>query len=484
MFSIKDDAQSLKRGQVLKIEFFAKLPGPFRIPLITGLKLNNERICPEVAPTNEDTKCVKFEKTGNETGGRWDGTLTFYPQFPRNGIRVDVQLDRPAWALGVSWFKVSNFPTLENSLLERSGRHQNFRPETIHHYDSKERPIRLTSVSKLVREVRRARGNSAHHIDLDRRRSGLRFWVDQPPAGRSAVQQILNNSAKIERNHAVGSSVSKFSQRDFAAPASEQCEMNREKKFQNLNSKIFLQNDFDCGLSGSPVQNRFSSGSQANVGQFPFHVAIFRDLIYRCGGSLVSQKTVVTAGHCVVRDNQQAYPSDDFRLLFGVVDLKSLSGAEAVREVAEVIKHPDYEYEKILKQDIAMMIIKGNLQFSPSIRPICLFDFQTPIQNHVNQKATVLGFGSTENSKDPSRYLNFGQMTVISRQSCIESKLIFGLLPEQSAFCAKAVENMIACPGDSGGKRKFSEKTETLKLMAKDHKRRSKLKLLLNLVKL
>lgn len=142
---------------------------------------------------------------------------------------------------------------------------------------------------------------------------------------------------------------------------------------------------------------------------------------------------------------------ESYRLLFGVVDLKTLTGTEALREVAEIIKHPQYHHEMILKQDIALIIFKANLQFTATIRPICLFEAQTPIANHVDERFTVLGFGSSENSREPSRYLNYGQMSVITRQQCIESKLIFGLLPEQSAFCAKSVENMVACPGDSGG---------------------------------
>jgi secreted trypsin-like serine protease len=178
-------------------------------------------------------------------------------------------------------------------------------------------------------------------------------------------------------------------------------------------------------------------------------------LKYICGGSLISSRTVVSASHCVVDDSKKLFPKDSFRLLFGAVDLKSLSGSEALREVDEIIKHPDYEYDKITKQDIALLITRGNIQFSSSIRPICLFEFNTPITNYLNQSFIVLGFGSSESSKEASRFLSYGQMSIISRQQCIESKLVFGLLPELSAFCAKAVGNMIACPGENALSQNF-----------------------------
>ena len=153
----------------------------------------------------------------------------------------------------------------------------------------------------------------------------------------------------------------------------------------------------------------------------------------------------MTACHCVVNDIKTILPKEGFHLLFGSVNLKKLSGNEALREVSDILIHPDYAFDKILKQDIALMFIKGNLQFSPSIRTICLFSSQTPISSLFEQQATVLGFGSNESSREPSEFLNHGKMEIISRQQCIESKLIFGLLPEESAFCAKAVNNMIAC---------------------------------------
>lgn len=76
--------------------------------MVIEIKLNNAQICPEVAPGdnafrhfNGNAKCAKFEMTGDGVGGRYDGVLTIYPQQPRNGIRVDVELDQPAWAFGV-----------------------------------------------------------------------------------------------------------------------------------------------------------------------------------------------------------------------------------------------------------------------------------------------------------------------------------------------------------------------------------------------
>lgn len=211
-----------------------------------------------------------------------------------------------------------------------------------------------------------------------------------------------------------------------------------------------MQSNFSCGNSNT-INNRFNNGDVANSGQFPFHVAIFRNDLYSCGGSIISENFVITACHCVVEKMSRRVSEDELKLLFGSIDLQMLNGNEIVREAEKTFPHPDYQVDKILKQDIALIKVRGDLQFSSSILPICLDKSQTSISNYMLEKFIVLGFGSSENIPRPSRYLNYGKMSIISRQDCIESNLIFGLLPEKSAFCAKSINRMTVCSGDSGG---------------------------------
>jgi len=199
---------------------------------------------------------------------------------------------------------------------------------------------------------------------------------------------------------------------------------------------------------GSQLSNRFSRGADAEPGQFPFHAIMFQNFQYKCGASLLTDRVVISAAHCVVDDaTQNVLPVDVFRLMFGVTDLDNLSGNEALRKVAQVIKHPEYVYDKIVKQDLALMFIESPLQLSRYINPVCLFDTQEPMTNAANELATVLGFGSSTLSREPSKTLTFGSMSIITRSQCIDSSLTFAVLPEQSTFCAKAFQGQLTCPG-------------------------------------
>lgn len=196
------------------------------------------------------------------------------------------------------------------------------------------------------------------------------------------------------------------------------------------------------------LKSRVNGDITAKAGQFPFHVAIFYDFRYRCGGSLITEKATITASHCVVDSSQNLLSFNKFKLLFGSVDLLNLTGDEVLRNVEEIFKHPNYEFDRILKMDIAIVKTQGNIQFSTFIRPICLPDSLPSITTQINENLLILGFGSSTESLQPSRYLHYGSMTVISRSQCTE-KIIFALLPEQSTFCAIANDNVLACPGEN-----------------------------------
>lgn len=103
-FNIVDSKKTLKRGENLQIDFFAKSSS--QIPKMKRLILNGRQICPNIDVENADSRlCVKFEMIDEVNLGRWGGLLTINPNFlPSNEVlQVAIEVDRPAWALGVSY---------------------------------------------------------------------------------------------------------------------------------------------------------------------------------------------------------------------------------------------------------------------------------------------------------------------------------------------------------------------------------------------
>lgn len=112
MYTITNQSVCLERGETLSFPLIAITPrDSWAIPHVTAITLNGIQICPSTKSINVtqtlERKCVDFEMNGDEFGGRWNASLTIYPQRSNSKIKVDVELDEPALAFDVIIFNSS-----------------------------------------------------------------------------------------------------------------------------------------------------------------------------------------------------------------------------------------------------------------------------------------------------------------------------------------------------------------------------------------
>jgi len=209
-------------------------------------------------------------------------------------------------------------------------------------------------------------------------------------------------------------------------------------------------NDPHCGRSATRI-SRIVGGADASFGQFPWQ-AFVQVGGSRCGGALVGNKHVVTAGHCVARS--QHNPSE-IRVTLGDYILNSDIEAlpNELFSVAEVKLHPNFRFTpQADRYDIAILVLDRVVNYRNNIKPICLPQKDA---NYLGRVAYVAGWGALQaGSKLRPKVLQHVNVPVIDNNVCEiwHKKRGINIRIHDEMICAGyQAGNKDACQGDSGG---------------------------------
>ncbi|EEO02339.1 S1 family peptidase [Vibrio cholerae] len=208
---------------------------------------------------------------------------------------------------------------------------------------------------------------------------------------------------------------------------------------------LFTSFQFSASGTESGVSSRIIGGEQAPVGAWPYMVALTtRDKSMAwCGGSLLSERYVLTAAHCV--DKKDPSTMD---VIVGAYDMDNISAAERIR-VKQIYVHHNYAYASG-GNDIAVLELESTPalnQFTSIATPV---DFDELRENYL---LTVIGFGARkEVNGDKSDYPTKLHQVDVPFMPIAACRTKGGSYATQgdNVFCA-GVAGKDSCAGDSGG---------------------------------
>ena len=168
---------------------------------------------------------------------------------------------------------------------------------------------------------------------------------------------------------------------------------------------------------------RILGGSEARPGESPwiayFSISLGGDMMSRCGGTLVSDQYIVTAGHCFYGDEKEGYPLVDkskIEVYLGEHNVKEevTESSQPKFTPEQVIIHPKYDVkDETNKNDIAIVKLPQKVTFSEYIRRPCLPTFDLPASSY----CVAAGWGIT-GTGDVSDILKVVNLTSISNADC------------------------------------------------------------------
>uniref|UniRef100_A0A8C6QPB5 Prothrombin n=1 Tax=Nannospalax galili TaxID=1026970 RepID=A0A8C6QPB5_NANGA len=247
-----------------------------------------------------------------------------------------------------------------------------------------------------------------------------------------------------------------------------------------FDEKTFGSGEADCGLRplfekklltdktekellDSYIDGRIVEGWDAEIGIAPWCVMLFRkspqELL--CGASLISDRWVLTAAHCLLYPPwDKNFTENDLLVRIGKHSrTRYEKNIEKISMLDKIFIHPRYNWRENLDRDIALLKLKKPVIFSDYIHPVCLPDKQTAASLlQAGYKGRVTGWGNLRETWTTSvtevqpSVLQVVNLPIVERLVCKASTRI---RITDNMFCAGFKPNESkrgdACEGDSGG---------------------------------
>ncbi|MBV94413.1 Serine protease 27, partial [Eschrichtius robustus] len=199
---------------------------------------------------------------------------------------------------------------------------------------------------------------------------------------------------------------------------------------------------FACG---SPrMLNRMVGGQDALEGEWPWQVSIQRNGSHFCGGSLITERWVLTAAHCFSNTSETSL----YQVLLGVRQLVKPGPHAMYARVKRVKSNPLYQ-GMASSADVALVELEAPVTFNNYILPVCVPDPSVVFETGMN--CWVAGWGSpSEQDHLPNpRILQKLAVPIIDTPKC---NLLYSK-DSESSFQPKTIKDDMLCAGFAEGKK-------------------------------
>ncbi|XP_066246196.1 chymotrypsin-2-like [Euwallacea similis] len=168
--------------------------------------------------------------------------------------------------------------------------------------------------------------------------------------------------------------------------------------------------------SSAPGAVQIVNGTVAKDGEFPYIVEL-RNVknVFLCGGSIIGEKWVLTAGHCVETRSVQ-------NVVYGTNILYNTKEVDTYINVSKLYLHPKFKYNfttvgAVPLYDIGIVELEKPFPFSDKVSPIVLTDSYF-VPYHIN--GILSGWGTNSTNGSLQHELQKVTLQLLTAQECID----------------------------------------------------------------
>ncbi|XP_050671910.1 trypsin, alkaline C-like [Leptidea sinapis] len=226
---------------------------------------------------------------------------------------------------------------------------------------------------------------------------------------------------------------------------------------EEFNLHIVDLNNINANVNDSST--RIIGGTPTTIERYPYTVQVLSSRQLTCGGSLLTRRHVLSAGHCFVNSNNQVISASVYSVRVGSTYINT---GGAIYNVEGIKIHEQYNVP-LRNNDVALLLLASYVSLSSSVAVASI-----PVQGSVvpdNATVTAVGWGRTSTEiEGASLYLNEVNLRKVNLYTCTERydwlQSLTGdpYIVTNEMMCTGLLDvgNKDACQGDSGGPQIYS----------------------------
>ncbi|EDV96764.1 brachyurin [Drosophila grimshawi] len=204
---------------------------------------------------------------------------------------------------------------------------------------------------------------------------------------------------------------------------------------------------------------RITKGETAGRNQFPYQAGL---MLYVnggaawCGGSLISDRYVVTAAHCT---DALTTGVDVYLGAWDRTDKKEAGQQIIFVQAKNVVVHEHWDADAIVN-DISLIKLPVPIEFNEFIQPVNLPQKSGKYETYADESAISSGWGKTADSeKGATDILQWITSPIMKNSGC---SIWYGGIINSNQICIKTTGGISTCNGDSGGPLVLADGSNTL----------------------